>query len=150
MHGVLQPLHELLEVFESRLERAKTILSRVDAARFFRLRGRAGTAPNLADPRDQSIKLAHSSPPTRALGRNRAKRIPPTLFLCHLADNQRTVLDLFTHQFELRLALLLGPLPWALHVIASPGRAIETIPFGQLDPCLGFWHPQSKRTPQAF
>lgn len=65
---------------------------------------------------------SHSSPPARTLGRRRAARIPPTLFLCHLADHQRTALDLLTNQFELRLALLLGSLPSALHLVTSPGR----------------------------
>jgi hypothetical protein len=141
MHRILQPLHELLELCDSRLERPKATLPRIDAGSLFRLISRSGPAANLADPRDQSIKLAHSSPPARTLGRNRATRIPPALFLCHLADHQRTILDLLTHQFELRRALLLGSLPIALHLAASPSRTIETIPFGQPNPYLGWLAP---------
>jgi hypothetical protein len=148
MHRVLQPLHELLELSDSRLKRPKAILSMTDAGRLLRLINRVGTAPNSADPRDESIKLAHTSPPAWALGRNRAARIPPTLFLCHLADHQRTALDLLTHQFELRLALLLGSPPCTLHLVTSLA-AIETIPFGQPGPCLGFLASRSRRTPPS-
>lgn len=138
MHRVLEPLHELLEVGNSRLELPKAVLSRIDAGRLLRLSGRVGTAPKAAEPRDQSIKLRHSSTLTSALGRNRTRRIPPALFLGHLADHQRAALDLLTHQLELRLALLLGSLPCALHVVAATGRTTEAIPFGQPGRCRGF------------
>ena len=139
MHRVLQSLHELLELCDSRLERPKAILPTIDAPRFFRLVaprlfrlvGRVSPAANLADPRDQPLKLAHDSPSARTLGRLRAARIPSTLFLGHLANHQRAALDLLAHQLELRLALLLGFLPCALHLVTSPGRRIETVRFGQ-------------------
>ena len=119
MHRVLQPLHELLEMCDSRLERPKAILSGIDARRLAQLLSFCPAA-NLADPRDQSLGRSHTSPPARMLGRCRAARIPPTLFLGHLADHQRTALDLLTNQLELRLALLLGSLPSALHLVTSP------------------------------
>lgn len=83
------------------------------------------TAANRADPRGQSLGRSHTSPPAGTLGRCRAARIPPTLFLCHLADHQRPALDLLTNQFELRLALLLGSLPSALHLVTSSPRRAE-------------------------
>ena len=141
MYRVLQPLHELLEMCHSSLERPKTILPRIDAGSLFRLISRFGTAPNPADPRDQSIRLAHPSPPARTLGRNRTARIPPTLFLCHLANHQRTVLALLTHQCELA-ARFSSALSRPLFTSPpSPGRTIETISFGQPDPCLGLLAP---------
>jgi len=126
MHRVLQPLHELLELCDSRLERPKAILPKIDSRRLGRLISRFGTAANLADPRDQSLKLAHSSPPASTLGRDRAARIAPTLLLRHLADHQRTARDLLTHQFELGLALLRRSLPCALHLVTSWGRLSDT------------------------
>ena len=126
MHRVLKPLDELLELGDSRLEHSKPIVLEVGAGRPFRLMSRFGTAANLADPRDQPLKLAHSSPLDRTLGRYRAGRIPPTLFLRHLADHQRTALDLLTHHFELRLALLRRSLPCGLHRITSRRVTIGT------------------------
>ena len=149
MHRVLQPLHELLDVCDSRLERPEAILSRINAGRLFRLIDRVGTVPDPADPCDQSIKLAHGSAPARTLGRNRAARIQATLFLRHLADPQGTVLDLLTHQFELRLALLLGPLPCALHLIASRVERSTRSCSASRSRARGLWHPGSRRTPQA-
>jgi len=140
MHRVLQPLHELLEMRDSRLERPNLILSRIDARRLPRLLS-FSSAANLADPRDQSLGRSHTSPPARTFGRCRAARIPPTLFLCHLADHQRTALELLTNQFELRLALLLGSLPSALHLATSPGRTIATSTFGRPDSRPGFRAP---------
>lgn len=140
MHRVLQPLHELLEMGDSRLERPNLILFRIDAWRLSRLLSFCAV-PNLADPCDQSLGRSHSSPPARTLGRCRAVRIAPTLFLCHLADHQRTALDLLANQFELRLALLLGSLPSAFHLVTSPGRTIETIAFGGPDSGTGFRAP---------
>jgi hypothetical protein len=136
MHRILQTLHQLLEVRDPRLERLKAILSRIDAGSLIPLIGPVGPAPSLADAGDQTVKLEHGSAPVRALGRIWAAGIPPTLFLCHLADHERTVPDLLTHHFELLLVLLLGSLPGALHAAASPGRTIETILFGQPWPCL--------------
>ena len=136
MHRVLQPLHELLEMRDSRLERLNRVLSRIDARRLPRALS-CCPAANLADPRDQSLGRSHTSPPDRTLGRCRAVRIPPTLLLGHLADHQRTALDLLTNQFELRLALLLGFFPRALHLGTSQGRTIEPIAFGEPDACLG-------------
>jgi hypothetical protein len=132
MHGVLQPLHELLAMRDPRLERPNLILFRIDAGRLSRLISFCAAA-NLADPRDQSLRRSHTSPPGRSLGRCRAERIPPTLFLGHLADHQRTALDLLANQFELRLALLLSSLPGALHLVTSPRRTIEPITVGGPD-----------------
>jgi hypothetical protein len=129
MDRVLQPLQKLLEVPDSRLSRPNTILPGIAAGKRFGLTGHVGTAPDPTNPRDQSIKLWHGSPPARARGGNRNGRIPPALFLSHPADRQRTVPDLLTNQFELRLAFLLGSLPRALHAVVSPGGSIETIRF---------------------
>jgi hypothetical protein len=65
MYGILQPLHELLEVCDSRLLRPKTILSGIDAGRAVRLISRVGVGPNPADPRDQPIKLTRHRRPGR-------------------------------------------------------------------------------------
>ncbi len=67
MHRVLEPLHELLEMRDSRLERPNLILSRIDAPRLSRLRSFCPAA-NLADPRDQSLGRSHTSPPARTIG----------------------------------------------------------------------------------
>ena len=67
----------------------------------------------------RELELESSSAPACAPRRDRAQRIPPTLFLRHLADHQRTVLDLLADQLELLLALLVGSLAWTFHVIVN-------------------------------
>ena len=136
MHRVLQPLHELLELCDASLEHSKAILPTVDAWRRFLLISRFGTTANLPDPRDQSLKLGHSSPPARTFGRNRAARIPPTFFLRHLADHQRPALDLLAHELELRLALLRRSLLRALQLATSRRVTIEPNLRGPPDSCL--------------
>jgi hypothetical protein len=85
MHRVLQPLHELLEMRDPRLERPNLILSRIDARRLPRRLSRCPAA-NLTDPRHQSIKLGHSSPPARTRRRCGAAGVLPPLILCHAPD----------------------------------------------------------------
>jgi hypothetical protein len=128
MHRVLQPLHELLEMCDSRLEGPNAILLRTSARRLSRLLSVCPVV-NLADPRDQSLGRSHTSPPPRTLGRCRAVEIPPTLFLCPLQDHQRAGVDLLANQVELRL----GSLPSAPHLITSPRGTTPTIPFGGPD-----------------
>lgn len=126
MHRVLEPLHELLEMGNSRLERPNLVLFSIDARRRPGLLSFCAVA-NLTDSCDQSFGRSHSSPPARTLGRCRALRIAPTLFRCHLADHQRTALDLLANQLELGLALLLGSLPSAFHLVTSRGRTTDSI-----------------------
>lgn len=59
MHGVLQPLHQLLQLLDASLERTKLILLGSDGGSLSGiLRGRDRT-PNLADPRNQTLSFAH-------------------------------------------------------------------------------------------
>jgi hypothetical protein len=48
-----------------------------------------------------------------------ASWIPCALVVGHLTDHERPTLDLFPDQFELGLALLLGPLACGLHPVTS-------------------------------
>jgi len=126
MERVLKPVHELLEVRDASLECTEMIPLGIDSAWCCRSVSRLGRAADLADPGDQSLTLAHSSPPTHPLRRDRAGRVPAALFVGHLADHQRTARDLLAHQFELRLALLLSSLARRLHRVSSWRGEVET------------------------
>jgi hypothetical protein len=89
-------------------------------------------AASVAQDGDQLFTLARSSPPTWPLGRGRARRVAAALLVGHRADHQRTALNLLAHQRELRLVLLLGPLPrrlrrpTALHGHRSPSLPAQS------------------------
>jgi hypothetical protein len=127
MHGVLQRLHELLEIRAASLKLTEMISLGLDSRWHGGFVSRLGRAAYLADPGDQSLPLGHSSPPTGPLRRIRAGRVAAALFVGHLADHKRTARDLLAHQFELRLGLLHRFLTCRLHCItrgaSRPRRA---------------------------
>jgi len=120
VHRVLQPLHELLEVRDASLKRTEVIPLGTDG----RWRGwfvsSLGRAAKLADPGDQSLTLAHTSPPTGSLRLRCDRRVAPALLLGHLPDHQRAALNLLADPLELLSPLLLGTLTAALHNLTSP------------------------------
>jgi hypothetical protein len=74
-------LHERFEVLNARLEQAQLIALGVDNSTVRRVVSRPGHPADLADPRDQPLTLAHSSPPTRPLGLGRARWVAAALLL---------------------------------------------------------------------
>jgi hypothetical protein len=59
MHGVLQPLDELLEVLDASYERTKVILVEGNAGNVCRLGSRLVSMPGPADPLDQRVTPEH-------------------------------------------------------------------------------------------
>ena len=60
MHGILQPLHELLQVRDPSLERTQLILPNTARGGPRGLIRLSGSATNLPDPRDETLTLAHT------------------------------------------------------------------------------------------
>jgi hypothetical protein len=63
--------------------------------------------------------LGQSSPPTRPVRSGRAGRVAPSLLVGHLADHERTALELLAHQLQLRFACLLGALARRLRWLSA-------------------------------
>jgi hypothetical protein len=120
VHRVLQPLHELLEMRDASLKRTELIPLGADSRWCCSFVGSLGRAANLADPRDQSLTLGHSSPPTGPLRGNRAGRVAAALLLGHLPDHQRAALNLLADPLEFLSPLLFCPLAAGLHSVTSP------------------------------
>lgn len=110
MHRVLKPLHNGFKMLDAQLEQTHSILFASNRRGLCRFIACLGHAAQLSDPPDQPLTLAHNSPSMRSLGLARAGRIAPPLLLGHLANHQRTALDLLADQLELRLMLLLRSL----------------------------------------
>jgi hypothetical protein len=74
-------LHKRFEVLDARLERTQLLLLGIGDGTVCRIVSRLGHATDLADPSDQPLMLAHSSPSTRPPGLGGARRVPAALLV---------------------------------------------------------------------